>query len=196
MLPIFITHQYNHHCHHLSLPINNIITTLIPPHHHHHRILKLKDKLDIEEALASVLSLQIKDAWQPRVQVIRKTLSTKQGQSSQQRKHTLSIDDTDASRKTSITSLPRKISQASNIFFPSSNKKSANLNPADSSGDAQGGRKGSNVSVKDVIPLSSMQEWDCHLATLTQRRTRINSKICCLFSVVSSPNTVCYPTLQ
>ncbi|KAK8380140.1 hypothetical protein O3P69_016649 [Scylla paramamosain] len=101
---------------------------------------------------------KIKDAWQPRVQVMHKTFSTMQGQSSQRTQHTLSIDDTEASRKTSITSLPRKISQASNIFFPSSTKKSANLNPADSSGDTQGGRKGSNVSIKDVIPLSSMQE--------------------------------------
>ncbi|MPC21600.1 uncharacterized protein LOC123507871 [Portunus trituberculatus] len=101
---------------------------------------------------------KIKDAWQPRVQVIRKTFSSKQGQSSQRTQQSLSIDDTEASRKTSITSLPRKISQASNIFFPSSAKKSANLNPADSSEHAQGGRKGSNVSIKDVIPLSSMQE--------------------------------------
>lgn len=70
----------------------------------------------------------------------------------------LSASDTEDSRKTSITSLPRKISQASTILF-SSSKKSATLNlQPDSSTNPKGERKGSNVSIKDVIPLSTMQE--------------------------------------
>ncbi|KAG0727822.1 putative G-protein coupled receptor Mth-like 3 [Chionoecetes opilio] len=100
---------------------------------------------------------KVKDAWRPRIQVMRQTISSLPGQSSQSTtRSTLSIDDTDTSRKTSITSLPRKISLASNIFF-SSSKKSATLNIADSGGD-HSGRKLSNVSIKEITPLASMQE--------------------------------------
>lgn len=101
---------------------------------------------------------KVKDAWRPRLKVISKTFTSNQGQASQRTQNTVSTDDTDASRKTSITSLPRKISQASSIFFPSSSKKTASLNPAESSGDSLSGRKQSNVSIKDIIPLSSMEE--------------------------------------
>lgn len=100
---------------------------------------------------------QIKDAWWPRLKVVQKNLPSFTSRRPTQT-NILSTYDTEDSRKTSITSIPQKISQASSILF-SSSKKSASLSPPpDRSTNYSGERKGSNVSIKDIIPLSTLKE--------------------------------------
>ncbi|KAG7163136.1 probable G-protein coupled receptor Mth-like 3 [Homarus americanus] len=70
---------------------------------------------------------KIRDAWNPRLKNVQNTLTSMQGPMSRigvnagRRGTDVSIGTSDASRKTSVTSLPRKFSLASNIFHPTYN---------------------------------------------------------------------------
>nr|XP_045616059.1 G-protein coupled receptor Mth2-like isoform X2 [Procambarus clarkii] len=69
---------------------------------------------------------KIKDAWRPRLQNVQKTMISFRGQTTtpnaNRRGTDFSMAMSESSRKTSVTSLPRKCSVASSVFHSTSNK--------------------------------------------------------------------------
>lgn len=108
---------------------------------------------------------KIRGAWRPRIKSVQRTMSSLRGKSTTRNKDNRTTDQSmlasDASRKTSVTSLPRKISVVSNVIFPNSNKVKGATQLSDtpeSSRRSPAPRKISNVSNIEVIPMTTMDE--------------------------------------
>ncbi|XP_063607577.1 G-protein coupled receptor Mth2-like [Penaeus indicus] len=110
---------------------------------------------------------KIKHSWKTRYTTVRSKVGTFRSarpseKTTQAKRFTdLSVAASEASRKTSVTSLPRKLSTASNAVLPASNANSKGNRPTDqslSSEAASAPRKISNVSNLEMIPMSSMEE--------------------------------------
>ncbi|KAG7163135.1 G-protein coupled receptor Mth2-like [Homarus americanus] len=113
---------------------------------------------------------KIRDTWNPRLQSVQKTLSSMRAHSSTMRTNTstrvndLSIGASESSRKTSVTSLPRKFSIVSNIFHPASNRDKAATELSDTSEtpnkskESTANRKISTTSNLETIPMETMDE--------------------------------------
>lgn len=110
---------------------------------------------------------KIKHSWKSRYTTVRSKVGTLRGTrpsetTNRAKRFTdLSVAASEASRKTSVTSLPRKISTASNAVLPASNANSKGNRLTDqslSSEAAAAPRKISTASNLEMIPMSSMEE--------------------------------------
>ncbi|XP_047501051.1 probable G-protein coupled receptor Mth-like 3 isoform X2 [Penaeus chinensis] len=110
---------------------------------------------------------KIKRSWKTRYTTVRSKVGTIKSarlseKTTQAKRFTdLSVAASEASRKTSVTSLPRKLSTASNAVLPASNANSKGNRLTDqslSSEAASAPRKISTVSNLEMIPMSSMEE--------------------------------------
>ncbi|XP_071518948.1 G-protein coupled receptor Mth2-like [Panulirus ornatus] len=108
---------------------------------------------------------KIRAAWCPRIESVQTTISAWRGKTTSVRQNrNLSVTQSESSRKTSVTSLPRKISVVSGVFFPSSNKTKRATQVSDASeasrksSSTSGCRKVSTASNREVIPMTTMNE--------------------------------------
>lgn len=109
---------------------------------------------------------KIQSSWHPRLHSIRRTLTRRESATITKTRTTdLSMITSYDSRKTSVTSLPRKLSAVSQVFFTTGNKGKGttglgeNTEAVRSSIDrSPSPRKASSVSNHEIIPMSNIKE--------------------------------------
>ncbi|KAK3869154.1 hypothetical protein Pcinc_025518 [Petrolisthes cinctipes] len=109
---------------------------------------------------------KIRTSWEPRLQSVRRTITlrdtiTTNTSMGKKRMTDLSVAASEDSRKTSVTSLPRKLSAVSQVLFMTGNKNKSlgsEMNEVRHGDRSPSPRKGSSVSNYEITQMAEIKE--------------------------------------